>query len=235
MREVLVLQHTVAETPGTIAEVISQHGIGIHTVRSFIGEAVPTHLGDRVGLIVMGGPMGVYEDDKYNFLRNELHLIEQVLQENKPVLGICLGSQLLAAVLGADVKKGVQKEIGWYPVQLSKGALLDTIWKEAPQKFTAFHWHGDVFNVPEDAVLLASSELTPCQAFRYGTNAYGLLFHLEATEGIINDMVRAFDDELARARIDARRITKEVRNNLPASQKIGTAVFDRWCALLDSA
>jgi GMP synthase (glutamine-hydrolysing) len=98
-----------------------------------------------------------------------------------------------------------------------QGALLDTIWKEAPQKFTAFHCHGDVFNVPDGAVSLASSELTPCEAFRYGTNAYGLLFHLEVTEGIINDMVRAFDDELARVRIDARRITKEARNNLPAS------------------
>ncbi len=235
MREVLVLQHTVAETPGTIVEVISQHGIGIHTVRSFAGEAVPTDLGDRMGLIVMGGPMGVYEHDTHNFLRNELHLLEQVLQKNKPVLGICLGSQLLAMVLGADVKKGAQKEIGWYPVQLSKAALLDTVWKEAPQKFTAFHWHGDVFNVPEGAVSLASSELTPCQAFRYGTNAYGLLFHLEVTEGIINDMVRAFDDELAQARIDARRITKEARNNLPASQKIGATVFDRWCALLQPA
>jgi GMP synthase (glutamine-hydrolysing) len=92
MHEVLVLQHTITETHGTIVEVISQHGIGIHTVRSFIGETVPADLGDRLGLIVMGGPMGVYEHNRYNFLRNELHLIEDVLQENKPVLGICLGS-----------------------------------------------------------------------------------------------------------------------------------------------
>jgi GMP synthase (glutamine-hydrolysing) len=98
MREVLALQHATPETPGTIEEVISQHGIGIHTVRSFAGEAVPTDLGDRVGLIVLGGPMGFYEHDRYNFLRNELDLIEKVLHENKPVLGICLGSQLLAAV-----------------------------------------------------------------------------------------------------------------------------------------
>lgn len=116
MREVLVLQHPITETPGTIVEVISQHGIGIHMVRSFISETVPTELGDRLGLIVMGGPMNVYEHDRYNFLRNELYFIEHVLQQNKPVLGICLGSQLLAAVLGADVKKGAQKEIGWYPV-----------------------------------------------------------------------------------------------------------------------
>src|SRR5262249_22554762 len=138
-------------------------------VRSFAGKPVPQTL-DDAGLIVMGGPMGVYEADRYPFLRQEMALIERAVGDGKPVLGVCLGSQLLAAALGADVYKGPQKEIGWYPITLSEAGARDRLLAGVPRTFIGYSWHGDVFAVPPGATGLASSELTACQAFRFAAN-----------------------------------------------------------------
>jgi GMP synthase (glutamine-hydrolysing) len=129
-------------------------------------------MGDAAGLIVMGGPMGVYEEARFPFLRRERNLIERALADRVPVLGICLGSQLLASALGAPVRKGLRKEIGWHPVYLEDAAGDDPLFRETPVEFDAFHWHGDVFDLPTGAVRLAHSSLTEYQAFRYGENAY---------------------------------------------------------------
>ena len=181
MAAVWVIQHIHCETPGIIAEALDREGISIQSVRVFAGEQIPKEMGAAAGLIVMGGPVGVYEQDRYPFLRDEIYLIEQALTEKKAILGVCLGSQLLAAVLGAKVAKGKQKEIGWYPVTLSRAAMADPLWKGIESPFTAYHWHGDVFELPRGAEALASSALTPCQAFCYGDHAYGFLFHMEVT------------------------------------------------------
>src|SRR3989304_6825126 len=122
MSKVWVLQHTEAETLGTIAHSLQSTGISAQYVRTFERQPVPTGMGDAAGLIVMGGPMGVYDKPRYPFLMDEIRLIAQALQEEKPVLGVCLGSQLLAATLGAKVTKGKKKEIGWYPVTLTEPA-----------------------------------------------------------------------------------------------------------------
>ena len=185
MAAVWVIQHIHCETPGTIAEALDREGISIQSVRVFAGEQIPKEMGAAAGLIVMGGPVGVYEQDRYPFLRDEICLIERALNEEKPVLGICLGSQLLASVLGGEVTKGKKKEIGWHTVTLSEAAAVDPLWKGVESSFTAYHWHGDVFELPRGAEPLASSALTPCQAFRYGDCAYGFLFHMEVTEKII--------------------------------------------------
>jgi GMP synthase (glutamine-hydrolysing) len=127
--EVYVLQHIPCETLGTIADALTSQGITAHYLRSFAGEAVPRDMADAAGLIIMGGPMGVYEQDHYPYLRDELLLIENALRLEKPVLGVCLGSQLLAAALGAEVKKNTAKEIGWYPIALTDTAHQDHLWK----------------------------------------------------------------------------------------------------------
>ncbi len=186
---------------------------------------------EAAGLIVMGGPMGVYESRRYPFLSDEMRFIEQALHSEKPVLGICLGSQLLAATLSAQVRPAKQKEIGWYPVMLTPLAREDLLWKDADHSFTAFHWHGDMFQLPRGTVHLASSGLTDNQAFRYGSCAYGLLFHLEVTEQMIRQMVKVFSDELREAKVDGTEIVRLINAHVPGLRRIGKLVFQRWVGL----
>src|SRR5262249_28104091 len=148
-RTVLVLQHEQVEGLGTIAESLSDAGVTPRYSRAHAGEPVPRELGSAAGLIIMGGPMGVYDADRYPFLRDEMRLIEKALASGAPVLGICLGSQLLAHTLGADVKPSGGKEIGWYQVRLTAAGQEDPLWRGIPSAFTAFHWHGDLFALPQ--------------------------------------------------------------------------------------
>ncbi|HEY7319556.1 MAG TPA: DUF488 family protein [Candidatus Binatia bacterium] len=231
---VLVLQHVRCETPGTIGEMLRAEGISTDIVRIFEGKKVPHELGEAAGIVIMGGPMGVYEQNRHPFLRQEIRLIEEALKKEKPILGICLGSQLLASALGARVKPGKQKEIGWYPVRLAKSAKGDPLWSGANDSFTAYHWHGDIFELPGGAVSLASSALTKCQAFRYGKNAYGFLFHMEVNEKIIGDMVRTFADELRAEGLDGAAIIRGAKTHLPRLSRIGSEVFRRWAEFVQA-
>jgi len=194
---------------------------------------VPRTMEDALGLVVMGGPMGVYEEARYPFLKDEKRLIERALREGKPVLGVCLGSQLLAAALGSRVARGDRKEIGWHPVDLTREAGNDPLWQGVASPMVAYHWHGDVFDLPSGAVSLASTQLTECQAFRYGGSAYGFLFHMEVTQEIIRDMVETFSDELRDEGLDGRGILAEAPTHLPTLHRVGTGVFHRWVSLLD--
>lgn len=233
MLSVCVLQHGEGETLGTISNAFLSRGIAPNYVRTFQGQPVPKDMGDAAGLIVLGGPMGVYEQESYPFLTHEMHLIEKALYERKPVLGICLGSQLLAAALGANVKRGKREEIGWHYTKLAAAALLDRLLKDLPRSFMAFHWHGDIFELPKGAVSLASSEWTEHQAFRYGDNAYGFLFHMEVTEEIIRDMVITFQSEVKEAGVDGNGIIRNIVRYLPSlQQEIGELVLERWIGLL---
>lgn len=229
---VIVLQHVACETLGLIAEVLAERRVEARYVRTFAGETVPPTLDGATGLIVMGGPMGVYESDRFPHLEDEKRLIQHAVEVRKPVLGICLGSQLIAAALGARVYAGPQKEIGWYPVTLSEAGTTDPLLAGVPKTFTAFVWHGDVFDVPKGATTLASTALTASQAFRYGTNVYAILFHMEVTSTVVDGMLTTFADELRDARIDAAPIRRDVANNLESLQRIGKSVFARWADLL---
>jgi GMP synthase (glutamine-hydrolysing) len=234
VQNVWVLQHTSCENLGSIEDVLRAHQIGFQYIQTHVGEPVPREIADNAGLIVMGGPMGVYEQAAYPFLRDEMRLIESALVLGRPVLGICLGSQLLAATLGAEVTKGQKKELGWHEVTLSKSASDDALFKGVAPKFWPFHWHGDIFPLPKDSVSLASSELTNCQAFRHGANAYGLLFHLEVTEPQIGRMLIDFADELRQAGGRPSQINEETPRRLPAVQAIARDVFSRWASLVVS-
>lgn len=230
---VLAIQHVRCESPGRISEALKGQGVPTKIVRVFDGQRIPDDLGEMTGLIIMGGPMGVYEQDRHPFLRQEIALIERALKTERPVLGVCLGSQLLASALGARVTPGKQKEIGWYPVRLTDCAKADPLWKRVAGSFTAYHWHGDIFELPRGAVSLASSALTKCQAYRYSHNAYGFLFHLEVTEKIMRDMVRTFADELREVGIKGTEIVRETKTHLPCLNSIGRVVFRRWAGLVE--
>lgn len=228
---VLVLQHTPWETLGLLEAVLRASGLRAEWVRPWDGQAVPG-LAGRAGLIALGGPMGVYDQDRYPWLAAEGRLLEAALKEGAPVLGICLGSQLLAAALGAPVRRGPRREIGWHEVRLSEAAAADPLWAAAPAGFVGFHWHGDVFDLPSGARSLASSALTSCQAFVHGGGAYGVLFHMEVTQRVIADMVAAFGDELRVAGVDGDALLAEGPRRLPGLHRVGRPVFQAWADLV---
>ncbi len=228
MAKIIVLQHHPAETLGAIADALEAAALAWQYIRVHDGHPVPNEIRGAGGLIVMGGPQTVYQLDRYPYLRDEIRLIENALKENKPILGVCLGSQLLAAALGAKVYRGPEREIGWYPVRLSDAAKDDRLMRGLPAEFTAAHWHSDVFDLPSGAVALASSEKTPVQGYRYGEWAYGLLFHAEMTEEILSALVAEFGDGLKRVGLDGNAILAAAPRYLPQLNTIGETIFDRW-------
>jgi len=228
--EVLVLQHAAPEGPAAIGDALRRHGIGMRTLRLDQGASVPGTMDGAAGLVVMGGPMSAY--DPIPHITAELRLIEGALKEERPILGVCLGSQLLAAALGAWVGPSGGKEIGWHEVRLSEAAREDALWRGTEGRFMGFHWHGDVFDLPKSATPLASSALTALQAFRAGTNAYGLLFHLEVGEPEVREMVTTFAGERAAAKIPVAPILDGIAAHLAPLQRIGSRVFERWAGLL---
>lgn len=229
---VTLLQHIDCETPGIISQCMQSADIDMRWIRTFESEPIPADMDGQAGLIVMGGPMSVYDHEQFPFLLKEQRLIEAALKDDKPVLGVCLGSQLLAATLGAEVKSGTQKEIGWHPVALFEAAAADRLCSGLPPRFTGFHWHGDVFDLPNGSIALAASDLTPCQGFRYGSTAWGFLFHMEVTETIIKDLVREFRQELTAENIAAASIIQQIEDYLPNLQSLGKDVFNRWAQLI---
>ena len=231
MNKIWVLQNAQPENLGIAGQVFQGCGLAPAYVHTFAGEAVPRYMDEAAGLVVLGGPMGVYEHDRYPFLDAATRLIDQALKEDKPVLGICLGSQLLAAALGARVARGPQREIGWHSIELKPAASQDLLMGGLEPSFMGYHWHGDIFELPKGATALASSARTACQAFSYGRAAYGVLFHLEVTTKIIADMVRAFADEVREAGLDGEQIKADAAQHLPALHANGRTFFQSWATL----
>jgi GMP synthase (glutamine-hydrolysing) len=226
--KIWVLQHHPVENLGAIADSLEEAALAWQYVRVFDRAPIPTDMKGAGGLIVMGGPESVYRLDRYPYLRDEIRLIESALAENKPILGVCLGAQLLAAALGTPVRRGESREIGWYSVRLSDAAGDDPVMASLPREFVPAHWHSDVFDLPAGAVALASSEKTAVQAFRFGAQAYGVLFHAEITGERLSRLVDEFGEDLKRVGIDGDSIVADAPKYLPALSGIGATIFGRW-------
>ena len=227
MKKVIVLQHAECEGPGILSDALAAAKLPVRVIRGDLGEPIPADLSDILALIVMGGPMSTYEHARYPFLLDEIRLLEAAVTAHLPVIGICLGSQLLAAALGAHVRPGPQKEIGWYPIHLEPAASADPLFTDAPNRFEAFHWHGDIFDLPHGATRLAHSDVTECQAFHY-ESACGILFHMEVTQASITGMAEVFSSELAQAGVSTESLASGTDRYLANLQSIGTMVFRRW-------
>lgn len=175
------LQHADFEDLGCIAPWLAAHR---HTVTGtpLQAGAIPPPVADFDALIVMGGPMNIYEYEAHPWLRTEKALIRAAIAQGRRVLGICLGAQLIADVLGGPVRRNDEPEIGWFPVELSAASRAEPAFADLPPRFTAFHWHGDTYALPPGAVCLAHSEACAQQAFSWdGGRVIGLQFHLEVT------------------------------------------------------
>ncbi len=190
-----VLQHVSFEGPGTIAIWAQQNNHVLSFTRLYNAETLPSHT-DYDWLIVMGGPMSVGDEADYPWLKAEKQFIGEAIGQNKTVLGICLGAQLIASVLGANVYPNKKKEIGWFPVSLTDAAKSNRITTGLAPEMMVLHWHGDTFNIPEDAVHLIKTEICPNQAFVYNDKVLGLQFHFEATPDTLRLMIENCRAEL---------------------------------------
>lgn len=180
MNTILALRHVAFEDLDRFAPLLTERGYAIRYVEAGYDDLAGLDpLADELW-IVLGGPIGVYEQDAYPFLSEELQLLRARLTAGRPTLGICLGCQLIVEALGARVYPGHGKEIGWKPLTLT-AAGLDSPLAALADGTPVLHWHGDTFDLPEGATLLASSDLYPHQAFSWGNHALALQFHLETT------------------------------------------------------
>ena len=195
-KKILVLQNVECEGLGSLANILTSHGYDYKIVQLAKGEGTPQTLENYAGLIILGGPMNVYQTGQFPFLLDTDRLIKQAININKPLLGICLGSQLIAKALNTKVYAGEKKEIGWLPISLTNQGKTDPLFNQLPSKLTVFHWHGDTFNLPSGTIHLASSNLFQNQAFRLGKTCYALQFHLEVTSEMINTWLDEYQNEL---------------------------------------
>lgn len=233
MPNCLIVQHVEPEPAFSIADALNTAKVDMEICRVFVGDRLPESISGFDGLVVMGGPMSATSDDDFPTRRQEIALLAGGLSAGIPVLGVCLGAQLLAVAGGASVFLGdVGPEIGWTPVELLPAARDDLLFGGLPRRLTVLHWHNETFELPDGAQHLAGNGAYINQAFRIGGAAWGLQFHLEVTEAGVEGFLREFEAEsqLAAGGPGAvRSITPSAIADLAASRDL---VFDRFAALV---
>ncbi|GMR05195.1 MAG: GMP synthase [Thermodesulfobacteriota bacterium] len=229
-KKILIIQHVESEGPGIIGTAIAAAGFDMEYVRLYLGERVPQRADGFSAVIAMGGPMGVYEEKKHPFIKYELRLMEDAFKADLPVMGICLGAQMLARAAGAPVYKGRIKEIGFYKVRLTGHGVSDPLLTGLPPEFTVFQWHGDTFDIPPNSVNLASSDAFPHQLIRVGRRSYGFQFHFEVTLDMVKEFLQVNSEELAGVRDAAspEMILRDAEVHLATIQGYGSTIVKRF-------
>ena len=228
----LVLRHVQAEGLGLLTNVLRDRGIHHRYLDLPRGEAPPRDLTNVGGLIVLGGPMAVYEAERHAFLKTESGLVERALNAGRPVLGICLGAQLIASVLGARVYAGDRREVGWAPITLTPEGREDSVFGLFDPELTVFHLHGDSYELPPDARNLARSALYEQQAFRWGDVVYGLQFHLEFTETMIQRLATEAESRayITAAGVDPQALVRDAASHVRRLEPVMEKVFSEFFA-----
>jgi GMP synthase (glutamine-hydrolysing) len=229
-RRCIAVRHVPFEDLGLFAEVLAARGFAVEYREAPADDLGAAALRGCDLLVLLGGPIGVYERDAYPFLNAEIALAEERLASGKPVLGICLGSQIMAAALGAEVYPGNRgKEIGWGTISLTPSGSASPLAHLAPERTRVLHWHGDSFDLPKGATLLASTERYRNQAFSWGVAALALQFHPEVTaKGLEAWFVGHCCEIGATPGIDVKGLRAAALRYAPALQRQGKAFFEAW-------
>jgi GMP synthase (glutamine-hydrolysing) len=235
MPRLLVFQHVPHEILGTLNPLLKQAGFRIRYVNFGRHPDAEPSLDGYHGLVVLGGPMSVNDTPDYPHLGSEMRLIEEALRRGMPILGICLGAQLIAKTLGASVYKNHEKEIGWYDVAPTPKASGDPLLTHFETREKIFQWHGDTFELPRGALHLASSSLCEQQAFRYGEKVYALQFHLEVDQPMIerwlNVPSNSEEIEQLAGKIDAETIRRETPDYIQRLKSLSDRTFGGFIKL----
>ena len=233
MKPCLILQHVEPESAFAIGEQLQLQGIELDVRRIFNRDSVPLDADGFSGLVIMGGPMSAASDEGFPTRQVELSLLADAVLQGTPVLGVCLGAQLLALAAGGAVFKGsVGPEIGWGQVTLQAATTTDLLLHGLPPSLEALHWHGDTFDLPPDATHLASSSAYKHQAFRIGANAWGFQFHLEVDQGAIDGFLDSFGDEARAAAGGPSAIRTRTPVALGILEPVRNVVLDRFAQLV---
>jgi GMP synthase (glutamine-hydrolysing) len=229
MARIAVIQHVAHEILGTLHPLLKDADFRIRYLNYARVERAAIDIARYDALVILGGPMGAYQTDEHPHLAEEIEVIRRAIELERPVLGICLGAQLIAAALGARVYPAGLREIGWHEVRLTTEGKVDPILGRFQASEQIFQWHGDTFDLPAGAVHLATSDLCPHQAFRYGDSVYGLQFHLEVDGPQIERWLRlpANDADIAAMGGPswAERIRQENPQHLPRLERATRGVF----------
>jgi GMP synthase (glutamine-hydrolysing) len=227
-RSAIALRHIAFEDLGLLAPVLEREGWDVAFREASLDDLRDNSLRDAELLVVLGGPIGVYEADSYPFLAAEIALIEQRLSRNLPVLGICLGAQLMARALGSRVYSGPVKEIGWGRVELTGEGEASCLSPLRNEGAVVLHWHGDTFDLPDGAQRLASNQHYQNQAFAHGRNALALQFHLEADPHGLEQWYVGHTSELGQAKVSVPALRAETTKFAPDCAALADRVFSRW-------
>ncbi|MGZ3721749.1 MAG: type 1 glutamine amidotransferase [Bdellovibrionales bacterium] len=232
MRKVIVFQHVAHEILGTLNPLLKKRGFRVRYINfDRYPESEPS-LEKYNGLIVLGGHMGVYEAETYRHIKVELKLIEEALKKEIPILGICLGAQMLAHVLGAEVRKSAEKEIGWCEVELTAHGEKDPLLGHFKKHERVFQIHGDTFDIPKSAEHLAASKVCRSQAFRVGDKVYGLQFHLEVDEAMVHRWLKTpqniKDLHESQGKYTAENIKLETTKHIARSLELSRQTFQKF-------
>ncbi len=237
MSKLLVFQHVPYEILGTLNPLLKSHGFRIRYVNFGRYPDAKPSLDCYNGLVVLGGPMNVDQIEQYPHLATEISLIRDAISIGIPVLGICLGAQLIAKSLGAEIKRNPVREIGWYTVSPIREGKKDPLFNHFQDSEKIFQWHGDTFEIPEGAVRLASSPTCTNQAFRYRSNVYGFQFHLEVDERLVERWLRLpiFKKEMEDLadKTDPRSIRQETPLYIDRLKQLSDRTFTEFIRLFD--
>jgi len=235
VKRLLVLQHVAHEILGTLDPLLKRAGFRIRYINFSRHPDAQPSVDGYDGLVILGGPMSVNDSDRLPHLVTEMHLIEQAMKRDLPVLGICLGAQLIAKTLGAAVYPNREKEIGWYDIAPTEEAKNDPLLGAWAPSEKIFQWHGETFDIPKTTRHLAFSSLCSNQAFRYTSNVYGFQFHLEVEERMIQRWLRVQENQIEIAslggKIKPERIHAETALHIRRLHDLSDQVFGEFIKL----